>query len=194
LLGVNIACSSMFRSRRWNSRIVVMLLESSPQIQDLILLYLNSTPLFTNVSSFPSLLLHKKSPIFHCSPPPSSTRMYNGHRSMRTYEAQRSLELSFRFFVGRHSPLFHWELVNYAFVSRISKATDCDQIAVDSLCHAGRRLLISEQDCEKGVQPTSVRIAGLMVLCGFREAIGCGCGKTTIESPEEDQFLSQYKH
>jgi hypothetical protein len=114
---------------------------------------------------------------------------------MRTYEAQRSLK-SFPSdsFVGRHSPLFHWELVNYSFVSRISKATDCDQIAVDSLCHAGRRLLISEQDCEKGVQPTSVRIAGLKVLGGFREAIGCGCVKPTIESGEEDQFLSRYKN
>jgi hypothetical protein len=186
-LGVNIACSSMFRYRRWNSRIVVMFLESSLQIQDLILLYLNSTPLFTNVSSFPSLLLHKKSPIFHCSPPPSSTRMYIDTTVPCVLMKRHALQ-SFpsNSFVGRHSPLFHWELVNYSFVSRISKATDYDQIVVEGLCHAGRRLLISEQDFEKGVQPTCVRIAGLKVLCGFREANGCGCGKTTIESPEED--------
>jgi len=164
--GVNIACSLMSRHRRRNSRINLCCWRVAPKYKTSYYFTLNSTPLFTNVSS--------------------SLSSCRGRVSLKRFPSDS--------FVGRHSPLFHWELVNYSFVSRISKATDCDQIAVDSLCHAGRRLLISEQDCEKGVQPTSVRIAGLKVLGGFREAIGCGCVKPTIESGEEDQFLSRYKN
>lgn len=59
---------------------------------------------------------------------------------------------------------------------------------VGGLCHAGKEASHERASCEKGVQPTSVRIAGLRVLRGCCEAIGFDCGKTTIESPKENQF------
>jgi hypothetical protein len=96
-------------------------------------------------------------------------------------------------FVGRHRPLFNGDWWISPFVSRILKATDSHQIMVEGLCHAGKEASHKRARLREGVPSTSVRIAGLKVLCGFGEAIGCGWGKTTIESPEEDQFLFRYK-